>query len=301
GEALQVTTDGGYIIVGSTLSSMPSDYDVRLIRTNGNGRELWTRTYGGGGWDWGHFVRQTDDDGFIVTGWTDSHGAGGGDLWLIRTDASGEEMWNRTYGGIRNDQGNCVQPTSDGGYIITGATSSNSVGNDDLWLIKTNARGDIEWMRTFGGEGYDEGHFVHHTSDGGYIVVGSTTSFGAGESDIWLIKLQPNGRTVWTHTYGGSEWDWGNAVYELADGGFVIVGTTLSFGVGSSDLWLIKTDAEGNQIWNRTYGGHDLDFGLAAQITSDGGFILVGKTHSFGAGASDLWLIKTDANGQATY
>ncbi|MFB0515590.1 MAG: hypothetical protein ACETWG_03175, partial [Candidatus Neomarinimicrobiota bacterium] len=299
--SLQQTSDGGYIIVGAALSAAPGDYNLRLIRTDGSGRQLWARSLGGNGWDWGRFVRQTSDDGFIIVGWTDSYGEGSGDLWLIKTDARGEEEWSRTYGGIDNDQGNCVQPTADGGYIITGATSSNSVGNDDLWIIKTDAGGTVQWMRTFGGGGDDEGHFAQVTADGGYIVVGSTTSISVGQSDVWLIKLQSDGRTEWTRTFGGVEWDWGNAVQEVPGGGYVIVGTTLSFGAGDSDLWLIKTDAEGNEEWNRTYGGHDLDFGLMVQPTTDRGYILVGRTYSFGAGNSDLWLIKTDSEGQAVF
>ncbi|MCH7497295.1 MAG: hypothetical protein IH971_05535 [Candidatus Marinimicrobia bacterium] len=299
GEALQMTTDGGYVIVGATLNRLPSDYDIRLIRTNGNGRQLWTRTYGGNGWDWGGFVSQTGDGGFIITGWTDSQGSGGGDLWLVKTDAQGEEEWTRTYGGIENEQGNCVQPTPDGGYIVTGATSSNSVGEDDLWLIKTDAKGVPSWMRVLGGSGFDEGHFVALTTDRGYIVVGSTTSFGSGKSDVWLIKLDSAGRVAWTKTFGGSEWDWGNAVHETPDGGYIIVGTTLSFGAGESDIWLIKTDREGEELWSRTYGGDDLEFGLSVQPAADGGYIIAGRTYSFGAGASDLLLIKTDAAGQA--
>lgn len=301
GESLQETADGGFIIVGNILSAGPNDYDAQLIRTNGNGRRLWSETFGGGGWDWGRFVRQTSDGGFIITGWTESQGAGGGDLWLLKTDAQGTEEWNRTYGGIENDHGNCIQPTADGGYIITGATISNSIGNDDLWLIKTDSAGTAQWMLTLGGKGYEEGHFVQITSDGGYIVVGSTTSTGAGESDVWLIELGPNGRTDWTRTFGGVEWDWGNAVRETPDGGYILVGTTLSFGAGSSDVWLIKTDADGQEEWSRTYGGHSLDFGLSVQPTTDGGYIIAGQTYSFGSGNGDLWLIKTNSEGQAVY
>ncbi|MEE9162548.1 MAG: hypothetical protein V3U35_06205 [Candidatus Neomarinimicrobiota bacterium] len=299
GEALQETGDGGFIIVGATLTRRPSDYDIRLTRTNGNGRQLWTRTFGGSGWDWGRFVRQTADGGFILAGWTDSQGSGGGDLWLLKTDAQGTEEWSRTYGGIENEQGNCVQPTADGGYIVTGATTSNSVGEDDLWLIKTDDRGVPQWMRTLGGVGNDEGHFVAVTSDQGYIVVGSTTSFGAGASDVWLIKVEQGGRMAWSRTFGGSQWDWGNTVYETADGGYIVAGTTLSFGAGESDVWLIKTDDQGEEMWSQTYGGNDLDFGLSVQPATDGGYIVAGRTYSYGAGESDLWLIKTDGAGQA--
>ncbi|MBA7665484.1 hypothetical protein ES703_73554 [subsurface metagenome] len=185
--------------------------------------------------------------------------------------------------------------------VKTGATSSNSVGNDDLWLIKTDANGTAQWMLTFGGRGYEEGHFVRTTSDGGYIVVGSTTSTGAGESDVWLIKLDINGRMAWSRTFGGAEWDWGDAVHETTGGGYILVGTTLSFGAGGSDVWLIKTDADGNEEWSRTYGGHSLDFGLSVQPTTDGGYIIAGQTYSFGAGNGDLWLIKTDSEGQAVF
>jgi hypothetical protein len=118
---------------------------------------------------------------------------------------------------------------------------------------------------------------------------------------VWLIKLGLNGRTDWTRTFGGVEWDWGNAVHETPDGGYILVGTTLSFGAGGSDVWLIKTDTEGQEEWSRTYGGHSLDFGLSVQPTSDGGYIIAGQTYSFGAGNGDLWLIKTDSEGQAVY
>lgn len=298
GESLQETVDGGYIIVGSRLTARPTDYDILLIKTDGSGRELWTRTFGGRGWDWGNFVRQTPDGGYIITGWTDSYGAGGGDLWLIKTDAAGAKEWDRTYGGIDNDQGNCVQATTDGGYIVTGATTSYSIGQDDLWVIKTDAAGSVQWTRTFGGGGYDEGQYVQQTVDGGYIVLGSTTSFGSGDSDVWFIRLTVDGEVAWTRTLGGPEWDWGSAIKQVGGDGFIMAGSTFSNGAGESDIWLIRTHADGSEAWSRTFGGPNLDFGLALQPTADGGFVIAGQTHSYGAGKSDLWLIKTDAEGQ---
>ncbi len=298
GESIQETVDGGYIIVGSRLSARPTDYDILLIKTDDKGRELWTRTFGGKGWDWGSFVRQTPDGGYVITGWTDSYGAGAGDLWLIKTDGAGVKEWDRTYGGIDNDQGNCVQPTSDGGYIVTGTTTSYSIGQDDLWLLKTDATGNVQWMRTFGGSGSDEGQYVQQTGDGGYIVVGSTTSFGSGDSDVWFIRLGVDGDVAWTRTLGGTEWDWGSAVVQVGDDGFIMAGSTFSNGAGESDVWLIRIDADGHEDWSRTFGGPDLDFGLGLELTADGGFIIAGQTHSYGAGKSDLWLIKTNAEGE---
>ena len=301
GEVVQQTADGGYIIVGSVLSEAPTDYNVRLIRTTANGRQIWSRLYGGNGWDWGRFVRETPDGGFIVTGSVDSLATGSSDLWLFKTDAYGEMQWSRTFGGIENDHANCVQPTPDGGYILTGATTSYSIGADDLWIIKTDAVGATQWMLTFGGYSFDEGFFVEPISDGNYIVLGTTSSRGAGRSDAWLIKLTAGGSMVWSQTLGGPEWDWGSTVHETHDGGFIITGTTFSSGAGSSDVWLLKTDSRGQQLWSRTFGGNGLDFGLAGQPTTDGGYIIVGRTYSYGAGNSDLWLIKTDSQGHATF
>jgi hypothetical protein len=301
GESVQETRDGGLILAGCANAGSSKDYDVQLIKVDHDGRELWNRTYGGSGWDWGYCARQTVDDGYIITGWTDSQGYGGGDLWLIKTDAQGNELWNRTYGGVENDLGNSVLPTDDGGYVITGATGSYSVGNDDLWVIRTDAYGEVHWMRTFGGTGYDEGSCVERTADGGYVIVGSTTSTGAGNHDIWLLKLDAKGHLEWNKTYGGAEWDWGSAVQEAPDGGLIVVGTTLSQGAGEADVWLIKTNSYGEEEWSRTYGGPDLDFGHSVCSTEDGGYILTGQTYSFGAGDADMWVIKTDSQGLTTF
>jgi hypothetical protein len=253
----------------------------------------WFKTFGGSNDDWGISVQQTSDGGFILVGYTASFGAGGPDVWLIKTDADGNKLWDRTFGGRGSDYGYSVQQTSDGGFIIVGATAY--LGAGDVWLIKTDANGNKQWDRTFGGGNLDEGISVQQTRDGGFILVGYTTSFGAGGFDVWLIKTDADGNKLWEKTFGGSGRDWGSSVQQTSDGGFILVGYTTSFGAGEGDVWLIKTDANGNKQWDRTFGGSDWDEGRSVQQTSDGGFIIVGWTWSFGAG--DVWLIKTDANG----
>jgi hypothetical protein len=297
GNSVQQTRDGGFIVVGTTLSFGAGEADVWLIKTDADGNKLWEKTFGGSDWDVGNSVQQTSDGGFILVGTTLSFGAGEADVWLIKTDADGNKLWEKTFGGSDRDVGNSVQQTSDGGFILVGETASFGAGEDDVWLIKTDADGNKLWEKTFGGSGWDDGWSVQQTSDGGFIIVGATASFGAGGFDVWLIKTDADGNKLWEKTFGGDNLDVGLSVQQTSDGGFIIVGETWSFGAGWADVWLIKTDADGNKLWEKTFGGSGWDEGSSVQQTSDGGFIIVGDTESFGAGEADVWLIKTDADG----
>lgn len=196
-----------------------------------------------------------------------------------------------------NDQGNSVQQTAGGGYIIAGSTTSFGAGNRDVYLIKTEPNGSSQWQKTFGGENDDFAQSVQQTSDGGYVIVGHTYSFGAGSSDVYLIKTEPNGNSQWEKTFGGSRWDLGNSVQQTKDGGFIIAGHTYSFGTGEFDVYLIKTDANGNSQWQKTFGGSLYDHGDSVQQTLDGGYIIAGATYSFGAGEYDVYLIKLCSEG----
>ncbi len=301
GRSMMQTADGGYIVAGHTESFGAGRDDVWLIRTDAYGDTIWTHTYGDTVGDVGWSVTQTVDGGYIITGWTESFGAGDFDVYLIKADVSGDTVWTRTYGGTDEDCGYSVAQTLDGGYIIAGHTSSFGAGNRDAWLIKTDALGDTLWTRTFGGTGWDEGYSVAQTTDNGYIIAGLTWSFGTGEGDAWLIKTDASGDTVWTRTYGG--WDNGGdgrSVLQTADGGYVIAGTILSRG-GVSEVWLIKTDAWGDTVWTRTHGGLYRDEGWSVAQTTDGGYVITGYTRSFGAGGADVWLIKTDASGDTMW
>jgi len=198
GYSVQQTADGCYIITGFTESfgvGTPETANVYLIKTNTSGDTLWTRTYGGRDDDWGYSVQQTADGGYVIAGTTFSFGAGNLDVYLIKTDASGDALWTRTYGGSDCDEGYSVQQTADGSYIIAGYSASFGTGDDnDVYLIKTDASGDTAWTRTYGGTNYEEGRSVQQTQDGGYIVAGITRSFGAGLSDVYLIKTDSLGR-----------------------------------------------------------------------------------------------------------
>ncbi|MDI6839323.1 MAG: T9SS type A sorting domain-containing protein [bacterium] len=205
--------------------------------------------------------------------------------------------WERTYGGINSDVGCSVVQAQDGDYIIAGATSSYGVGGEDVWLIKTDATGNILWTRTYGGAGNDVGLSIMQTLDSGYIVAGITNSYGAGLDDIYLIKTNSNGDLVWTKTYGGTYEDVGLSIAHTLDEGCIITGSTESYGEIWGDVWLVRIGAAGDTLWTRTYGGNREDCGLSVRQTLDGGYIVTGRTASYGAGAVDVYLIKVDAEG----
>ena len=240
---------------------------------------------------------QTADGGYVLAGSTYSFGPGNGDVWLVKTDASGNHQWNQTYGGTSIDGGTSMVQTADGGYVIAGITYSFGAGNSDFWLIKTDASGNHQWNQTYGGTSPDYGYSMVQTADGGYVLAGSTYSFGPGNGDVWLVKTDASGNHQWNQTYGGTSIDGGTSMVQTADGGYVIAGITYSFGAGNSDFWLIKTDASGNHQWNQTYGGTNSDSGRSVVQTGDGGYAIAGYTNSLGAGANDMWLVKTDAIG----
>jgi hypothetical protein len=301
GYCVQQTSDGGYIIVGQTGSFGAGRSDFYLVKTDANGDTLWTRTYGGSSTDMGWSVQQTTDGGYIVAGMTTSFGAGSYDVYVVKTDANGDTLWTRTYGGSGSDVSYSVQQTTDGGYIVAGYTRSFGAGQSDVWLVKIDANGDTLWTRTCGGRDYDYGWDVQQTSDGGYIVTGYTESFGAGSDDVYLVKTDANGDTLWTRTYGGSSNDMGCSLQQTTDGGYIIGGYTESFGAGRRDFYLVKTDASGDTLWTRTYGEAQTDWGMCVQQTTDGGYIVAGYTYSFGAGSYDFYLVKTDANGDTLW
>jgi len=289
------TQDGGYILLSSTVR------DLWLVKTNPRGYRVWDRTFGGSKYhQHAQTVHQTRDGGYILLGNTSSYGAGAYDAWVIKTDANGYKQWDRTFGGSEHDWGSAIQQTKDGGYILVGLTRSCGAGESDAWMIKTDAQGNRQWERIFGGSEPDSARSVHQTLDGGFILLGVlgrtfSHSYGYADGVAWLIKTDAQGNKTWERTFSKGDNDEGQFVQETEDGGYILLCSTKTN--RARDYWLIKTDSWGHQQWERTFGGNEDDSPRSAQQLHDGGYVLLGSTESFGAGGQDAWLIKTDALG----
>ena len=299
GRDVHQTFDGGFIITGSTGSFGFGNSEMYIVKIDSFGNYEWSKTYGTPETDRGIAIEQTPDSGFITVGYTNSFGAGGYDVYLVRIDKNGDSLWTKTYGGSDWDLGFGVKPTADGGYIIVGETYSFGNGDNDVYLIKTDSVGDTLWTKTYGGNGSDFGRSIALTSDGGYIIGGGTSSFGAGKLDVYAVKTTANGDTIWTSTSGGIEDDWGNVVVESIDGNFYsIVGVTESFGSGKRDFYIVGfDDTTGTQEWNSWFGGIEDEEGNDLVQNPDGSYGLIGYTKSFGKLPVDFVFYKTTSTG----
>jgi hypothetical protein len=229
------TSDEGYILTGCDERS-GSD-QLWLLKINMNGTQEWAQSYD---IDRGISIQITMDNGYIITG-------GDHRVFLIKTNSEGEVQWIQNFS---NNDSNCggqeVQQTADGGFVIIGSGYLNPYYSQDIWLIKTDDDGNMEWNQTYGGMDYESGHSVKQTSDGQFIILGRTSSFGFGGSDFWMIKTDSSGNMLWNRTFGGASDDWGQELQITGDDGYISIGWTRSFGSGSEDVWLIKTDKFGN-------------------------------------------------------
>lgn len=300
GRSVQKTRDGGYIIAGIWgMDENGEGGDLYLLKTDSSGNVLWTKTYGGDGEDGGYSVQQTKDGGYIIVGYTSSFGALGEDLWLLKTDEKGDTLWTKRYGGVDDESGKEVQQTGDFGYIIAGGIYSTSPPTkEDFWLLKTDEKGDTLWTKTYGGEEYDWGYSVKELRNGGYIIAGGTNSFGLSEADVWLLRTDEKGDTLWTKLIGGGNWDWANCIQKVEGGGFIMAGAT-SPAPEDYDLYIVRTDSSGNPLWIKTYPNPGYDRGEWVEETRDGGFIIAGRKEMLGNG--NVWLIKVNGEGDTLW
>ncbi len=293
-DSLVVTPDGGYAMAGYTTSFGAGGKDAWLVRTDAAGKAYWAKTYGGTEDDAADSLVVTPDRGYLIAGYTRSFGAEPPDLWLIKTDELGNMEWNRTYGGIIPGGVTSLIATSDGGYAMASVTYYDSNGivtpsNTNLWLGKIDALGNMLWSKSYGGTSSDTARSLVATADGGYTLAGSTSSFGAGDSDFWLVKTDALGNMEWNRTYGGTGKELAWSMVAAFDGGYALVGDWNYS--GNRYCWLVKTDSNGVMQWNRTYGGTNYNTATALVAASDGGYAIASNING------DFGLTKTDSNG----
>jgi uncharacterized delta-60 repeat protein/uncharacterized repeat protein (TIGR02543 family) len=284
--SIQQTSDGGYIVAGSR------EGDFWVLKLSPDGEIEWQKTYGGIGDDFAHSIQQTSDGGYIVAGDIGLFSGGYG-AWVLKLSSTGDIEWKKTYAGTFETPS--IQQTSDGGYIVAGRAYFDS-GYPDFWILKLSSTGEIEWQKTYGGSDSDGASSIQQTGDGGYIVIGETSSFGAGFSDFWIFKLSPDGEIEWQKTYGGSGWDQIPSIQQTSDGGYIVAGNDHGGG-GYGDFWILKLSPDGEIEWQKTYGGSGDDFAHSIQQTSDGGYIVAGYTMSWGAGSYDFLVLKLSSDG----
>lgn len=329
-------TDGGYLIAGWTNSSdhlithLNSQYnDAWLVKLDQNGTMLWQKTYGGTGIDNSLCAQQTPDGGFIVCGSSSSNDVdvsgnhGGFDLWIFKTDASGNLQWQKSLGGSGMDIGLALTLTPDGGYAVCGYTNSNDGdvsgqhGMEDAWIVKLDSSGAIQWQRSMGGSRYDQAHDIQATPDGGLVVCGFTGSDDGDlqgshlSTDYWILKFDADGALQWQKTYGGSAYDTAQDIRVTQDGGFIINGSTKSndgdvvgfHGGDGFDFWAVRLDTSGTLLWQRPLGGSGLDLGFGVLQAPDGGFVFSGGSTSWNGDVSgvhqwfqtqDYWIVKLE-------
>jgi hypothetical protein len=285
--------------------------------------EMFSKTFQGGVFS---KAIPTTDGGYIVTGIVSNYlelsTNGGYDVWIYKFDANGSKMWQKAYGASFNETANDIISTSDGGYLIVGSTQGRDEGNvtgfkgvQDLWLLKIDAQGNLLWQRTYGGTGWEEGYGIVKTTDGNYIIVGSTQSKDGDVvsnhllDELWLIKVDNSGNLIWQKTYGGSGFDGGRSITKSLDGGYFVLGTStsndgdLTKNNGTSDVWVLKINEEGNLLWSKSFGGSDLDTPFGSTTDLEGNVIVASTSSSndgdvIGAkGGGDAWLLKFSSSG----
>lgn len=294
------TADGGYALGGHTKALGADYYDFSIVKLDSGGSLQWNRTINRANNDYVLSIIQSSDGGYVLAGLSATGGVFSSDILIVKLNSAGTYMWSRTYGGNNDEVAWSIIQTLDGGLAATGYTNSFGLNGNNIYILKLDAGGSLQWFRTVGGQGPNgQAYSIIQSTDGGYAVAGVTEAFGAGSYDMHIVKLDAGGSLQWTRTVGGSGQDWGYSIVQTSDGGFVVTGSTTSFGV--SDYYTVKLNSNGIPQWSKTYGGSGIEGGIDVPTsiikTTGGGFVIAGQTNSFGAGGNDFYIVRIDSLG----
>lgn len=298
GNSIVQSRDGGYVAVGSTTSYGPGYGNIYVVKLDSNFNLKWTKTIGGSVYEEGYSIVQTANRGYAITCYTDSYGAGSDDIYVVKLDSNFNLEWTKTIGGKGQDDSYSIVQTNDKGYAITGVTWSYAdTINGDMFIVRLDSNGNMKWTKTIGDTGIEVGYSIVQTKDGGLVIAGVTTSYGAGGKDIYVVKVDSAGNLLWTRTVGGSGDEVGYSIIQTRDAGFAVTGYTYSYSAGYADIYLIKLDSVGSLQWDRAMGGTAPDGAQALIQTKDGGYAITGGTDSYGLGYTYAFFLKTDSLG----
>lgn len=294
------TPDGGFILCGSTETNEVYSSELVLLKTDSLGTQEWVRSIGGNEGDWGNHIENTSDGGWIASGGTWSWGQGMADYYLVKFDSLGGQQWFRTFGLSANDVGTSCGQTSDGGYFIAGFSDFSGVGLEwyRCYLVKTNNQGNLLWETNFSGEGYSQCYSARQTSDGGFVLAGLTGPQQFDPYDVYVVKTDSQGNTEWEHTYGGEGEDIAYSISQTSDGGYIITGSSFSFGIGEIDVYVLKIDSCGVLEWEKIYGYYLGNRGYDIVQTNDGGYFLCGETYLLSPNYTDLYAVSISSEPQ---
>ncbi|MCP4631994.1 MAG: T9SS type A sorting domain-containing protein, partial [candidate division Zixibacteria bacterium] len=281
-------------VVGYTSSWGAGSKEVLFVKFDSHGNMEQVNTFGHTGIEVGMSVCEADDGGFMICGYTNSFGYGEFDVYVIKTDSDGNGEWAEMYGGALTDIGNAIIKTSSGNYVINGSSGTYGSGNMNFWAFEIDPDGVQQWEENFGlGSDFDWGKGICETADGGFALVGDSDTHGADLLDVMLIKTDDYGFEDWRYKISRSVfYDYGNSICQTSDGGFIICGATKYTNTQKNDIYMIRTNSNGNVLWTGTYGGSESDWGSSMCITNDDDYVIVGHTESFGAGKYDVYLMK---------
>jgi len=313
------TENGGYAVAGYTILAREKRKDTWraklgyieltedkrqdfwIIKLDKNGNMEWDEAFGEEGTDVARSIIQTEDGGYAVVGSIWTKYASKQDFWLIKLGENGNKEWDKTFDEDENDIAYSLIQTEDRGYAIAGSAGLRVWGETNCWVIKLDAKGNIEWDSNFGGTGWDEIYSIIQTKDESFIVTGCVWSKGAGRGDVRVAKLNKRGNLVWDKTFGGRENDEAHSIIQTEDKGYAVAGFTVLEDTGDRDIWVIKLDKDGNKVWDKTLGGASEDWANSIIQTKDGGYMVAGWTSSMGAGKTDVWIVKLDKRGDLVW
>jgi hypothetical protein len=293
------TNDGGYVV--TLTNSQKNLVSAVILKISNTGEKQWVRNYYGGAYyNILNAITQTSDMGYIATGTTnsnDAHHFRG--FWVLKVSNTGEVEWSNTYEGRDEDQAYSIQQTIDGGYIVAGTTKSGA-GGDDVWVLKLESDGAIQWQNTYGGVMDERAYSIKQTSEGGYVLAGYEESFIGGNGNIWILKLSAEGNVLWEKTYDGGGWDYARFILQTTDGGYIVAGYTNSELLPKRDAMVMRLDGNGDPLWAKAYGGDQIDDIKSIKLTTAGDLVAVGYTSSYSKDGYDVWVLKTDRTGNVS-